>query len=72
MPPAAHRVAPALAVDMRGFELDHLGAHVAEQLPAEGAGDELPHLDHANAGERALVGRIHGYCAAIWCAAHCG
>ncbi|MNL05973.1 hypothetical protein D3C87_1265920 [compost metagenome] len=38
--PVAHWIA-----DAGRFQLDHLGAHVAQQLTAEGTGDQLAHLD---------------------------
>ncbi|MNE91269.1 hypothetical protein D3C80_1888610 [compost metagenome] len=31
--------------DAGRLQLDHLGAHVAQQLTAEGTGDQLAHLD---------------------------
>ena len=39
--PAAHRIACT-----GRFDLDHIGAHIAEQLPAERPGNELAQLDH--------------------------
>ena len=44
--PVPHRVALAWRLD-----LDDLGAEVAEQLAAERPGEQLPHLDHADARE---------------------
>src|SRR5690606_1533229 len=50
--PVAHLVAGS-----RLFELDDFGAHVPEQLPAEGAGDELAHLDYPDTVQRSLICR---------------
>jgi hypothetical protein len=36
-----------------GFDLDDVGAEIAEQLATERAGDELAHLHHMHAFERA-------------------
>ena len=46
--PMAHGIALAGRLD-----LDDLGAHVAEQLPAEGTCDERAELEHSKVGERA-------------------
>src|SRR5690606_30498955 len=39
------------------FELDDFGAHVAEKLSAEGASDQLSHLDYPDAVERSFIFR---------------
>ena len=46
VPPLAQHVALAGRLD-----LDHLGAEVAEELPAEGARDDLSELDDPDTGE---------------------
>ena len=43
--PFAHGVA-----DARLFQLDHLGAEIAQKLGAERPGQELAHFDHAQIG----------------------
>src|SRR5690606_5270377 len=54
--PLAHGIAAAGIL-----QLDHLGAEVAEDLAAEGAGDQRAHLDDPQAGKRALGGGFgHG------------
>ena len=50
-PPFAHRVARA-----RRLDLDHIGAHIAQQLAAERPGDQLAQFDHPDAGQGAGVG----------------
>src|SRR6185437_14227903 len=42
----AHRVA------LRGLDLDHLGAEIGQQPPAERARDGRSHLEHSMSGER--------------------
>ena len=53
-----------------GFDLDHVGAELAEGLAGERAGDELAHLDDAQAVQRARrQGRVcsgHGKCLGQW------
>src|SRR5690606_34338592 len=44
--PAAQRIAAA-----RRFDLDHLGAEIAQHLGREGAGDQLSHLEYAYPGQ---------------------
>src|SRR3546814_1683678 len=46
--PVSHLVA-----GHRRFELDDFGAHIAEQLPAEGPGDQLPPFDDPDSFQRA-------------------
>jgi hypothetical protein len=53
--PGAHGIAGAGL-----FELDHLRAHVAEQLAAERAGDQLARLHHPQALQGAPVLALHG------------
>ena len=43
------------------FQLDDLGTHVAEQLAAKRAGDQLPEFEHADVGERAAVHELHTF-----------
>ena len=50
--PLAQRVGLAGRLD-----LDHLGAHVAEQPAGERAGEQRPELDHPHARERAGASR---------------
>ncbi|MNI28339.1 hypothetical protein D3C73_821120 [compost metagenome] len=47
--PVAHGIA-----DAGRLQLDHFGAHVAQQLAAEGAGDELAHLHDLDAVQGAV------------------
>ncbi len=57
--PAPHRVALP-----RRLDLDDLGAHVAEQLPAERPGQQSAEFEHAQIAERAAFKRWlrHGSC----------
>ena len=41
----------------RRLDLDDIRAHVAEQLSAEGSGEELAHFDDLDPGQRAGVGK---------------
>ena len=52
----AHAVAPHDVADAGRFDLDHVGAEVAEQLPGERAGDERAELEDAHACERRAAG----------------
>jgi hypothetical protein len=48
--PRAHRVAL-----IRRLDFDHLGAHVAEQLPAEGASEQRAEFEHAQIRQGAVL-----------------
>src|SRR5699024_1766958 len=60
LPPLAHGVAV-----FRILDLDDLGAQIAEDLPAERAGDELPHLDDSDASERSVA--VGAWCFQVHC-----
>ena len=47
MAPTAHRIASSGRLD-----LDHVGSHIAQQLPAKRPGDQLAQLDHLDPGQR--------------------
>jgi hypothetical protein len=52
-----HQFAAPLADRVAGpgqFHLDHFRAHVAEQLPAEGPGQQHPQFNHPDAGKRSV------------------
>ena len=51
----AHRAA-RLVAGLGRLDLDHVGAHVGEHLPAERPGHDLGELDHPHAVERASPG----------------
>jgi hypothetical protein len=55
MAPVAHGIAAAFAIERGRFDLDDLGAHVAQKLAAEWASDQLAEFQHPNADECAVV-----------------